>query len=62
MSGGVLVASKVKFGDTIRIEANATATGPLVALGRTIYTTAGTEIVNGPIWERWSQDPRIPEW
>ena len=49
MSGGVLVASKVKFGDTIRIEANATATGPLVALGRTIYTTAGTEIVNGPI-------------
>ena len=48
-SGSVLVASKVKFKDTVRIEANAEGTGPIVSLGRTIYVTGGTEIVNGPV-------------
>ena len=46
ISGGVLVADKIEFKDTVRFEANADADGSAGVLGRTIYITAGTEYKN----------------
>ena len=49
MSAGVLQADKIKFNDTVRMEANIEIGTFTLLLGRMVYTTAATEILNGPI-------------
>jgi hypothetical protein len=48
MTGGTLVADKIKFKDSIRIEANADSDGSANALGKTVRTNSGTKLVNLP--------------
>ncbi len=44
MTGGVLTADKIRFDDTVRIEANADAAGSANVLGKTVIVTGRTEV------------------
>jgi hypothetical protein len=48
MSGGVLLADKITFKDTIRIEANADADGSANVLGKTVAVRSSTRLKNLP--------------
>lgn len=45
-TGGVLIADKVSFDDTVRIEANASVSGSANVLGKIIVTTGLTQLEN----------------
>jgi hypothetical protein len=46
ISGGILMADKIKFHDTVRIEANADAVGSADVLGKTVVITSRTDLAN----------------
>jgi len=46
MTGGVLIADKIRFDDTVRIRANADAAGSANVLGKTVLTNSRTELDN----------------
>jgi hypothetical protein len=46
VTGGVLIAEKIKFKDSIRIEANADANGSAGVIGLTVVTSSLTEVKN----------------
>jgi hypothetical protein len=48
MIGGVLVANKITFKDTVRFEANADGNASAGVLGRTVVATSMTELINLP--------------
>lgn len=48
MIGGVLVADKITFKDTIRFEANADSNASAGVLGKTVVITSRTELINLP--------------